>query len=41
MFEALKKKYKRNESLAQYLLSSVVIELTNQEVKIIEENREN
>ncbi|WP_010243517.1 DNA mismatch repair endonuclease MutL [Acetivibrio cellulolyticus] len=40
MFEALKKKYKRNESLAQYLLSSVVIELTNQEVKIIEENRE-
>lgn len=40
MFEALKKKYKRNESLCQYLLSSVVIELTNQEVKIVEENRE-
>lgn len=40
MFEALKKKYKRNESLCQYLLSSVVIELTNHEVKIIEENKE-
>lgn len=40
MFEALKKKYKRNESLCQYLLSSVVIELTNHEVKIIDENKE-
>lgn len=40
MFEALKKKYKRNESLCQYLLSPVVIELTNHEVKIVDENRE-
>ncbi len=40
MFEELKKKYKENENLAQYLLSSIVIELTNQEVKIIEENKE-
>lgn len=40
MFEALKQKYKRNENLAQYLLSSIVIELTNQEVKIIDENSE-
>jgi len=31
-FEELKEKYARNESLAQYLLTPVVIELTNQEI---------
>ncbi len=40
MFEELKRKFKENENLAQYLLSPVVIELTNQEVKLIDENRE-
>ncbi|NLL06225.1 MAG: DNA mismatch repair endonuclease MutL [Clostridiaceae bacterium] len=40
MFEELKRKYKENESLAQYMLTPVVVELTNQEVKLIDENRE-
>jgi len=40
MFEKLKQKYRKNEDLAQFLLSPVVVELTNQEVKLIEENRE-
>lgn len=40
MFEELKRKYKENENLAQFLLSPVVVELTNQEVKLIDENRE-
>lgn len=39
-FEELKRKYKENESLAQFLLSPVVIELTSQEVKLIDENKE-
>lgn len=39
-FEELKRKYKENESLAQFLLSPVVVEVTNQEVKLIEENKE-
>jgi len=39
-FEELKRKYRENESLAQFLLSPVVVELTNQEVKLIDENKE-
>lgn len=38
-FEELKEKYKRNENLSQYLLTSVVIELTNQEISCIEEEK--
>ena len=39
-FEELKRKYKKNESLAQFLLSPVVVEVTNQELKLIDENKE-
>jgi len=39
-FEELKEKYARNESLAQYLLTPVVIELTNQEIVFLEEEKE-
>lgn len=39
-FEELKRKYRENESLAQFLLSPVVIEITNQELKLIDENKE-
>jgi len=39
-FEELREKYAKNESLAQYLLTPVVIELTNQEIAFIEEEKE-
>ncbi len=39
-FEELKRKFRENESLAQFLLSPVVVEITNQELKLIDENKE-
>ncbi|GAE89953.1 DNA mismatch repair endonuclease MutL [Acetivibrio straminisolvens] len=39
-FEELKEKYAKNESLSQYLLAPAVIELTNQEISFIEEEKE-
>jgi len=40
MFETLKEKYLKKENLAQYLLASEVIELTNQELGFIEEEKD-
>jgi len=40
MFENLKVKYSKKENLAQYLLASVVVELTNQEIGFIEEEKD-
>jgi len=40
MFEEIKAKYEKQEPAAQYLLSPVVIELTHQELKFLEENKE-
>ncbi|MFZ5988438.1 MAG: DNA mismatch repair endonuclease MutL [Bacillota bacterium] len=40
MFEKLRKKHKDNENLAQYLLASVVIELTNQEMSFVKDEQE-
>ncbi|HPD01239.1 MAG TPA: DNA mismatch repair endonuclease MutL [Acetivibrio sp.] len=40
MFESLKEKYSKKENLAQYLLASVVIELTNREISFIEEEKD-
>ena len=40
VFESLKEKYYKEESLAQYLLEPIVIELTNQEVEFINDKNE-
>ncbi len=40
MFERLKEKFNKNEAVSQVLLSPVVIELTQQEIKLIEEYKE-
>jgi DNA mismatch repair protein MutL len=40
MFESLKEKYSKKQNLAQYLLASVVIELTNREISFIEEEKD-
>jgi len=40
IYEKLKSKYRANEALAQMLLVPVVVELTNQEVNFLEEEKE-
>lgn len=39
-YEAMKKKFMDNESLSQELLAPIVIEVTNQELKLLQEERE-
>lgn len=39
-YEMLKEKYEKNESLAQYLLNPEVIELTYQEFKLVQDEKE-
>lgn len=40
MYERLKEKYLNNESLSQVLIAPVVVELTHQELKLLENERE-
>lgn len=39
-YEELKKRYRDNDSMAQYLLTPAVVELTDQEMRAVEEDRE-
>lgn len=39
-YEELRRKYRDNESMAQYLLTPAVVELTDQEIRAVEEDRE-
>ncbi|MCX7922935.1 MAG: DNA mismatch repair endonuclease MutL [Clostridia bacterium] len=40
MYEQIKNKYSNNESLSQYLIAPVVVELTHQELKLLDERKE-
>lgn len=39
-YETLRKKYLNNEALSQYLLSPVVFDMTNQELKLLEDSKD-